>query len=81
MRKNHVLDSPITVHKYHKRQFTHYFCAGRGAGLGTGSSAGKNTRLSAGRRNVMRFFPYNTRKCESDPWKNKNLMNYTQYYH
>jgi hypothetical protein len=25
------------------------------------------------------IFPCNTKKCESDPWKHKNVMNYTQY--
>jgi hypothetical protein len=45
MRKTHVSDSPTTGHQYHNRQITHHFFVGWSTGL------------SAGRKNMLQFFP------------------------
>jgi hypothetical protein len=61
MKKTHVSDFPIIGRQYHNHQVGLRFCAigsaGRSVGLGTETSVGMSTELSAGSRNIVHFHP------------------------
>jgi hypothetical protein len=60
MNKTHVPDLPITDRQCHNRQVAFHFCAIRSVGSSVGTRAG----MSAGTRNVVRFFPVTPEKRE-----------------